>query len=168
MKEHEKAIICEIQVKANLDDVWKAWTTEDGIIGFFAPGCNIDFRPGGNYEIYFNPDAPSGQRGGEGVRILAIQPMKMFSFTWNAPPHLPSVRKQHTHVVIRLFPDESGTKVTLYHDGWGSGSEWDEAFDYFNQAWNQIVLPRLIYRFERGPIDWNDPPGTDELLHWAN
>lgn len=158
MKEYEKAIFVEIQIEADLKDVWDAWTTEEGIKSFFAPACNIDLRPDGHYEIFFNPEAPQGERGGEGLRVMSIQPMKMFSFTWNAPPHLPDVRGQRTHVVIRLFPEKIGTRVTLYHDGWGTGGEWDKAFHYFHRAWNEIVLPRLKYRFENGPIDWNDPP----------
>ena len=32
------------------------------------------------------------------------------------------------------------------------------AFEYFERAWGQVVLPRLRYRFERGPIDWDQRP----------
>ena len=63
----------EILVDAYKNDVWKAWTTEDGTKTFFAPDCKIDLRPGGAYEMYFNPDAPEGDRGGEGCRILALE-----------------------------------------------------------------------------------------------
>jgi hypothetical protein len=55
-----------------------------------------------------------------------------------------------------LGPDR--TRVLLRHDGWGEGGEWDGAFEYFNRAWKRTVLPRLKYRFESGPIDWNSPP----------
>ena len=36
--------------------------------------------------------------------------------------------------------------------------EWDQSFDYFTRAWGEVVLPRLKYRFEEGPIDWEVPP----------
>lgn len=160
---HERAIYGEVIVKAELQDVWDAWTTETGIISFFAPACKIDLQPDGPYEIYFNLDAPPGERGGEGLRIMSIQPLKMLSFTWNAPPTLPEVRGQRTHVVIRFYQGESGTRVTLHHDGWGTGREWEKAYDYFQSAWNEVVLPRLRYRFKHGPIDWNDPPSIEAL-----
>lgn len=147
----------------DLEDVWDAWTTEKGIKTFLAPACKVDLRPDGMYEVYFNPESPPGEHGGEGLRVLSIQPMKMFSFTWNAPPILTKVRGQRTHVVVRFFPEEGGTRVTLYHDGWGSGGEWDKAFEYFQKAWKEVVLPRLKYRFEHGPIDWNDPPSIETL-----
>ncbi len=163
MKNTEKAIFTEVKVKAALEDVWHAWTTEEGIKTFFAPACNVDLRPDGMYEIYFNPESPPGERGGEGLRVMSIQPMKMFSFTWNAPPVLSEVRGQRTHVGIRFISEEGGTRVVLYHDGWGSGGEWDKAFEYFQIAWKEVVLPRLKYRFEHGPVDWDDPPSNETL-----
>ena len=80
-----RAIRLEIDIESKIDPVWDVWTTEEGIRSFFAPDCYVDLKVGGAYEILFDPDAESGQRGAEGVRILAIQPKKMLAFTWNAP-----------------------------------------------------------------------------------
>lgn len=155
----DRVIREEVIIPAGVDAVWDAWTTSDGITSFFAPACNIDLRVDGSYEILFDPKAEPGHRGAEGVRILALQPKNMLAFTWNAPLHMPKVRKQWTHVVVRFEPvGEASTKVTLSHDGWGEGSEWDEAFAYFTRAWNDVVLPRLKHRFTVGPVDWDNPP----------
>ena len=155
----EKQISYQISIPASLHEVWNAWTTEEGAITFFAPKCKIDLRPGGAYEMLFNLDAPPGEKGGEGMIILAIQPEKMLSFTWNSPPNLPTVRGEMTHVVVYLESKGADeTHVSLVHDGWGEGDEWDQAHDYFTRAWGEIVLPRLKYRFEEGPINWEDPP----------
>ncbi|NIS81212.1 MAG: SRPBCC domain-containing protein [Anaerolineales bacterium] len=161
--ERERYIRGEVIVDAGLDDVWAAWTTEDGAKTFFAPDCNIDLQPDGLYEIFFNPSAEPGMRGGDGLRVMAVQPKKMLTFTWNAPPSIPEVRSQRTHVVIRFYPEgEKRTRVTLHHDGWGEGGAWDEAFEYFQSAWNKVVLPRLRYRFEHGPVDWDQPPDLED------
>jgi uncharacterized protein YndB with AHSA1/START domain len=151
----ERAVQGEVVVEAPIADVWAAWTTPAGVRSFFAPACKIDLRVGGAYEMYFDLEATSGQRGGEGMRILALQPPAMLSFTWNAPPSLPEVRGQQTMVVVRL--EEIGanlTQVRLTHSGWGSGGEWDLAIAYFERAWKQVVLPRLQRRFASGPLDW--------------
>jgi uncharacterized protein YndB with AHSA1/START domain len=154
----ERVIRGQVIVPAPLPEVWQAWATVEGAKSFFAPRCRIELRPGGAYEILFVPDAEPGSRGGEGNVVLAVQPERMLSFTWNAPPSLPQVRDQRTHVVIRFSEAKGGvTRVTLRHDGWGDGGEWDQAFQYFTRAWNDVVLPRLVHRFEHGPIDWNDP-----------
>ena len=158
-QEAERVVKAEVVVNAALTDVWAAWTTEAGVKTFFAPACKIELRAGGAYEMYFNPNGGEGERGGEGNTILAIQPHNMFAFTWNAPPHFPNVRKQHTSVVLRFKEIAPGkTRVTLVESGWGEGEEWDQAFAYFNRAWSEIVLPRLQHRFAHGPLDWNNLP----------
>lgn len=157
--ELERSIWAETVVSAPRDAVWDAWTTEKGARSFFAPECLIEAWAGGRYEMYFDLDMPEGQRGGEGLRFLALQPKQMLSFTWNATPNLTTVRDQHTHVVVRLLSQGDGhTRVTLRHDGWGWGGEWDAAFDYFERVWGSVVLPRLKYRFDAGPIDWQNLP----------
>lgn len=148
-------IALETTVAAPIDEVWKAWTTRDGIKTFFAPDANVELRVDGPYEIFFMPDQPVGQRGADGMRILSFQKPCMLAFTWNAPPHLPEPRGQLTHVVIRLEAVEAGkTLVGLWHDGYGIGGQWDEAFLYFQRAWG-IVLDRLRERFASGPVDWS-------------
>jgi uncharacterized protein YndB with AHSA1/START domain len=154
----DRVIRGEVIVEASLDEVWNVWTAPEGIRSFFAPECNIELRVDGPYEMFFDPEAEPGRRGGEGVRLLAIQPKKMLSFTWNAPPPLAQARRQWTHVVIRFFEQDAGrTRVTLLHDGWGQGGEWDDAYEYFVRAWLKIVLPRLQHRFSVGPVDWDNP-----------
>lgn len=163
MAYEEKSIQGEVVVFADLKTVWEAWTTEAGAKTFLAPDCQIDLRPGGYYEMYFSPESPPGVRGGEGCTILGVQPMSMLSFTWNAPPNLPGVRGQFTHVIIRFMESDEGTRVILTHDGWGSGGEWDKAFEYFTAAWLKVVLPRLRFRFEYGPIDWENLPDLNGI-----
>lgn len=154
-----RSIELEVTIPAGITDVWEAWTTEEGAKTFFARDCNIDLRPGGAYEMLFNMDAPPGEQGGEGMIFLAVQSEKMLSFTWNAPPYLPEVRGEMTHVTLRFQESSPGeTTINLVHDGWGEGGEWDQAFDYFISAWGDVVMPRLKYRFEVGPIDWDNQP----------
>ena len=155
----EKSIYVEISVPASPKEVWNAWTTEEGIKSFFAPECNIELKVGGAYELLFDLEAESGSQGSEGMIIMAFQPKEMLSFTWNAPPSYPNIRGQMTHVVLRLSEEgEKSTKLRLSHDGWGSGEEWDQVYHYFDVAWKEVVLKRLIYMFETGPVDWDDLP----------
>ncbi len=156
---NERFINEEVVVDAGVKDVWAAWTTEEGIRSFFAPGCKLDFKANGDYEIHFNPAGQPGERGAEGTKILAIQPEKMLAFTWNNPPSIPGIRWQYTTVVLRFKAlSDNQTRVSLYQSGWGEGAEWDQAFAYFSKAWKDFVLPHLQYRFKVGPIDWNNPP----------
>jgi len=151
----EKVLFVEAVIDAPLAAVWQAWTTEAGARSFFAPACKIDLRPGGAYEMYFDLEAPLGSRGGEGCTILAVEGLKMLSFTWNAPPEFPAIRTQLTHVLLRFTEVDAGhTRVSLRQDGWGNSPEWQAVYRYFEGAWGQVVLPRLQQRFLAGPYQW--------------
>jgi uncharacterized protein YndB with AHSA1/START domain len=155
----DRVLRAEVTVRAPLAEAWKAWTTDAGIATFFAPEGHVDLVVDGAYDVWFNPTGKPGMRGAEGMRILDVDPMKRFAFTWNAPPTIPSIRGKRTVVVLEFAPsDESTTRMRFTQLGWGDGPDWDEAFDYFDQAWGALVLPRLVHRFEKGPIDWKAPP----------
>lgn len=157
----DRNIYIETIIEAPVTQVWETWTTKEGLESFLAPACNIDLRVDGTLDVFFFPEAPVGQRGAEGLRILSVLPNKMFSFTWNNPPDMPEIRGQYTHVILKFFSVGAAndhTKLVLIHDGWGDGEIWDQAYQYFIKAWRDVVLFRLNYRFDHGPINWNNPP----------
>ena len=152
----ERSLDKEVIINATVDQAWASWTTREGITGFFSPDAEIDARVGGAFHIFMDPMGEPGMKGADEMRFMALQPRKMLSFDWNAPPSLPEVRGQRTFVVVRLEPmDGQHTKVTLYHTGWGDGGQWDKTYAYFDKAWG-TVLGNLKKRYETGPVDWTD------------
>jgi uncharacterized protein YndB with AHSA1/START domain len=140
----------EVLVGAPLEDVWRAWTTEEGV-RFIAEGARIDLRPGGPFEWYFSMDAPEGSRGGEGNTVLSIDPMRFIGFEWNAPPSFPAIRKQKHQVLLQLEPlGARRTRVVLTALGFGAGQQWKEVHAYFDDAW-AAVLDRLKATLESRP-----------------
>ena len=160
----ERAIEKDVVVRATLDEAWAAWTTREGITSFFAPDARVEARVGGPFQIYIDPGAQPGLKGADDMRFLALQPKKMISFDWNAPPSMPAARAQRTFVVVRFMPvDDKTTRVTLHHAGWGEGGEWDQAYLYLDRSWG-AVLANLKKRFEQGPLDW--APWLKQLDAW--
>ncbi|SRR5258706_2338492 len=150
----ERSLDKEVIIDATIDQAWDAWTTGAGITSFFAPEAKIEPHVGGAFAIYMNPLAEPGLRGADDMHFMALQPKKMISFDWNAPPSLPLARAQRTFVIVRFEPvNDRQTLVRLHHIGWGDGGEWDQAYQYFDQAWSN-VLANLKKRFESGPQDW--------------
>jgi uncharacterized protein YndB with AHSA1/START domain len=150
----ERMIDKQVVVNAPIEEAWKAWSTSEGIKSFFAPDARIEARSGGAFEVYINPYAEPGLKGADDMRIMALQPPTMITFTWNAPPSQPEIRAQRNLVIVRLRPvDSRTTEVTLRHVGWGEGEKWDETYKYFDRAWGN-VLANLQKRFTDGPIDF--------------
>lgn len=138
----ERVFRCEAVIRAPLAEVWRMWTTSEGVKSFGIPGANIELRGGGPYEWYFAPDAPAGEKGAEGCTVLAFLPEKMLAFTWNAPPSIATLRSAgaRTQVVVMLeeLPGER-VKVTLHQLGFGTGEDWDTYYAYFEKAWPKVL-----------------------------
>lgn len=147
----DKQIVVETTVLATPKQVFDRWTTNAGIRQFFAKDCQVELKPGGKFEMYFIADAEPGLKGSEGCKVLSYLPDRMFTFNWNAPPHLMEVRNHpHKTCVVILFDDlgDGSTRVELTHLGWLEGGQWDEVFEYFEKAW-VTVLGWLQESFER-------------------
>ncbi len=133
----------KVNVKASISEVWEAWTTVDGLQNFLASECKMELRPGGPFEVYFMPYAEEGQKGTEHCTVLSYVPEEMFSFTWNAPPKFPELRAlgPTTWVVINFTTLGKGqVEVRLRHFGWQEGKEWIQLHDYFDLAWDSVLL----------------------------
>jgi len=129
-----------VAVNAPLGDVWRSFTTSDGLKQFLGINSAIELKPGGRYEWYFNEEAASGDRGGEGCRVLAYLPQTILAFTWNAPPKFEAERGYRTEVVMTFKENDDGTvTVNLSQIGWGVGGQWNEVYDYFDQAWGSVL-----------------------------
>jgi uncharacterized protein YndB with AHSA1/START domain/uncharacterized protein YciI len=152
----ERVLSQEVTVKAPRGEVWRAFTTAEGVRTFFSPAAHVELKPGGRYEILFDPSAPRGAQGCEGCRVLSYVPEELLSFSWSAPPSFPELRWQKTFVVVQLADAGAGqTRVKLTQAGWREGAEWDKLYDYFGKAW-PMVLGNLRKRFETGPL-WPQP-----------
>jgi uncharacterized protein YndB with AHSA1/START domain len=140
-------IVEEAVVAAPVADVYAAWTTPEGIQGFFEVDAAVGLRIGGPMEFYFIAEAEPGGKGSEGCQILSYVPNEMLSFSWSAPPQFPDERPQRTWVVIDFTDNGDGTTgVRLRHLGFGEGGNWTEIHAYFDSAWRR-VMDALIARF---------------------
>jgi uncharacterized protein YndB with AHSA1/START domain len=135
-------------VNAPVADVWKAWTTAEGIESFFAPkAAKVEPWPGGAFELWFGVNLPEGTRGSEGCKVHSVKPMEQFVFEWNAPPTIPTIRGLRTLVYLDFRPlPDNRTEVTLRNFGYGDGEDWAKSKAYFAAAW-PAVLGSLEKRF---------------------
>ncbi|MFK7986588.1 MAG: SRPBCC domain-containing protein [Sandaracinaceae bacterium] len=140
----DRAIVVERCVPAPAAQLFRLWTTSDGLSGWLSPGARVELQLGGAFEVLFDKSQPIGSQGSEGCRVLAFLEPRMLAFTWNAPPHLDRTRAQRTHVVVEFVPEGDSTLVRLTHAGWPDAAwttepEWPETFSYFEAAWPRVL-----------------------------
>ena len=141
-------IVVTKTINAPVADVWRAWTTTEGIESFFAPkAAKVEPWPGGAFELWFGVTMPEGSRGSEGCRVHSVKPMEQFVFEWNAPPTIPAIRPLRTLVYLdfKALPDNR-TELTLRNFGYGEGEDWAKTKAYFEKAWPN-VMANLEKRF---------------------
>lgn len=135
-------------VALSREAVWRLLATREGWRQLMDVGARIELRPGGAFELEFDPSAPAGQRGSEGCTVLSLIPGEMLSFTWNAPPKFEHARLRRTWVVVHLDePSPGRTRVRIDHLGFreqaaanpGQRTEWEQVRAYFQRAWGKVL-----------------------------
>jgi uncharacterized protein YndB with AHSA1/START domain len=167
----DRTIRIEVIVDTSPDEVYRLWTTREGVQRFFAPDAIIEPEPGGRYEIHFAParDPEGLSHGTRGARVLQAQPGRALAFEWitfaadsdlgeSAPPvAAPEVRNARplpTWVELSFAAAGGGTRVTFAHYGFRHGALWDGSYAFFKRAWKR-VLAQLVEACRT-----NSPPGN--------
>lgn len=151
-----RSLTYELIVPAGRDAVWDALMTTDGLETWAGPAALVEPRRGGAWDVYFDPDAPKGQRGSENT-LIAIVPKRLIVMSAGAPKQFETVNRERTIVIFETeAADEGRTLVRMIQTGWGEGPDWDGAFEYVKPA-NAEWLSWLHRRFESGPLEWPEP-----------
>jgi uncharacterized protein YndB with AHSA1/START domain len=128
-------------------EVWRAFTTNEGLSSWLAPDVSVDLRKGGDWLVKF----PGSTAGGT---IVSFVPQKELVLRALAPDRFPHVRTARTHAVFTFTAKGNNTLVRLSQTGWQPGKEWDAAYEYLAAA-NGQMLAMLHHRYVAGPTDWH-------------
>jgi uncharacterized protein YndB with AHSA1/START domain len=143
----EKALRFEVVVPGSLDQVWAAFTTNEGLAAWLWRDVRVDPRPGGDWLAIF----PQSTAGGT---IISLRPKAQLVIAALAPERFPTVRKEQTHATFEFAAlTADSTRVTLVQTGWKTGDEWDAAYEYLADG-NAELLTQLYQRFVAGPVVW--------------
>jgi uncharacterized protein YndB with AHSA1/START domain len=148
-----QALIIELSIPAPLPEVWRAFTTNEGLSSWLAPEVSVDLRNGGDWLVKF----PNSTAGGT---IVSFVPQKELVLSALAPDRFPHVRAARTHAVFTFTAKGNNTLVRLSQTGWQLGKEWDAAYEYLAAA-NGQMLAMLHHRYVAGPTDWRKEMSPD-------
>jgi uncharacterized protein YndB with AHSA1/START domain len=154
----------EVIVPANLQQVWHAFTTQEGLQTWAAPVVEFELKTGGSFHSNYNPQAKLGDTGTIYNTVLSYIPLRMLTFKIGLTPAFPEgPRQAGTLFAVAEFAaiGANKTKVTLSMAGWGSGDEWNRVYSFFESG-DPIALHDLKESFVHGPINWNKQRASDE------
>jgi uncharacterized protein YndB with AHSA1/START domain len=161
----ERTIVLDALVDAPPHEVFRLWTSAEGIKEFFAPDARVDAEAGGRYQVIFAPakDPEGDSHGTKGARILKFVPDKELAFEWitfagdellgrNAPPYAPpaerNVRPLPTWVEMTFEAVEgqpNQTHVHFAHYGFREGEKWEQSYRWFGRAWKGVLDELVAY-----------------------
>ncbi|MEU5790496.1 SRPBCC family protein [Micromonospora purpureochromogenes] len=143
----ELDLVLERTVDVAPELVWKAWTTPELIVRWFAPkpwstsSCEIDLQPGGRFHTVMR--SPEGEEFPSDGCILVVEEGSTLVFTSALGP---GFRPQAAEdgfpftAVVRIAPDGAGTRYTAtaihadasarkQHEDMGFAEGWGAALD---------------------------------------
>lgn len=154
----------EAVLPAPPDEVWRLFSTTEGLSSWVAPVAAIDLRIGGIWEASYRMDAHLGDQGNIRNRVLSYLPQRMLSIAVDsAPPGFPHPELiQRVWTVIELEPAGEGrTRVRVSMLGYGEGADYDELYAMFDQG-NALTLRKLAERVRNGRTNWQNTASIEQ------
>jgi uncharacterized protein YndB with AHSA1/START domain len=148
----ERVVRVETTLRQSPDTVWTAFSTEEGLRCWVAPVVRLDLRTGGSLVTNYDKAAAIGSPGTISLPILNYVEKEEITFKVKLneafPERLRSEDDRLQEVVQLQRLADGGTKVVSSMVGWGSGEEWDKAFEFFARG-NEWTYRNLAKCFSK-------------------
>ena len=133
-------------VNAPVAEVWKVWTTKEGIESWMVAKTEFELRVGATWKTSYSKDSTLDDDAAIHHTILAYDPDRMFSFrTIKTPKNFPfpnAIAKTWTVVYLEAVGDRQ-TRVTVRMLGYTDDEESQKMRTFFERG-NQQTLDSLI------------------------
>jgi uncharacterized protein YndB with AHSA1/START domain len=117
--------------------VYAALTDQAALRSWFSRDARFAPVAGASYR--FSDPGWAGGVAGRG-RVLAVSPPSGLALTWHWDPELPP-----TELLVVLEPVAGGVRLRLVHSGWGTGAEFNRAFEEIDEGWEDALF--LLHRY---------------------
>jgi uncharacterized protein YndB with AHSA1/START domain len=132
----------EVLIDAPTDVVWSMVTEADQIARWFSTTAELDLRPGGAGELFFE-----GPNKREKLHVVTVEPPRLFSFRWIYPDGAVPAPGNSTLVEFTLEPMGASTLLRVVESGFAGldrPSAQDE-FDDHTTGWAAVVASFASY-----------------------
>ncbi len=152
----ERVLQQSVVVNASLEEVWKTFTTSEGLRTFVAPVITVELKTGGDWFANYKVGAKVGDPGTIHNTVLNYLPMEMFSIKIGLTEFFPKELRDANSLFEVITFKEVGpqqVRVTSSVVGWQKGADWDKTYEFFRRG-DEATFKALLWRFQHGPIDW--------------
>lgn len=137
--------VYEAEIDAEIDAVWNAFTTDDGLRKWMAPLVEIDLSVGGKMKSNYNPQGKLGDPATIENTILSFDPKRMLSLkATKFPEGFPFEEAAKNTWSVFYFTElpNSRTKVTVVGLGYTEDEQSQKMRSFFATA-NKYSLDKL-------------------------
>ena len=133
----DKIIVRTAKLNCSKEEAFEMFTKNKRLETWLTAKADVEPQKGGKYELFWEPEAPENNST-IGCKILAIDQSNLLNFEWKGPKQfkyfMNDVRPL-TNVSVVFTEQNDKTIVTLIHTGWRDTDEWEQARQYFTNAW---------------------------------
>lgn len=134
----EKALQFSIIVPASRADVWKLFTTEEGLKKWIAPVVKTNLKTGGWIRTNYDKNKTTDDSTTIQLDIINYLDAEMLTLKVNLnsqfPPEVKMEDKNLQEIIQFRDLGNGKTKITSTMLGWGTGNSWDKAYDFFEKG----------------------------------
>lgn len=147
----EKVLRFEITVPANINEVWELFSTENGWVKWASPFVKIDLRINGKFLSSYDSTKIPGDPGTIILPLLSYLQNELIIFKVELNEEFKdNLREEDVNLqeVVQFIQVDNGkTRIISSMIGWGSGSDWNEAYNFFSRGneWTYRQLLKLYY-----------------------
>ncbi len=136
----DRIIKVSVMLNCSITDAFSYFSENQHLESWLTQKADVEMTEGGKYQLYWTPDDPDVTNNStHGCTVLAVDAPNFFNIEWRGnaeQKHFMNQVSPLTNVTV-LFSvvEESKTKVTLIHTGWRDDEDWENARQYFINAW---------------------------------
>ncbi len=137
--------VFEFEIDASVDDIWKAFTTTEGLKSWVAPLADIDFRVGGKWRANYNKDGKLGDEKTIENTILCYDPKRMISLKATGFPEgfkFADAAKETWSIFYFTPLSKTKTRITIVGLGYNDSDQSKKMRAFFKPA-NKYSMDQL-------------------------
>jgi len=133
----DKIILQTASLNCSVEKSFEMFTQNQMLESWLTTKADVEPKIGGKYELFWEPEDPENNST-ISCKILALDKPNYLNFEWTGPKqykHFMNNASPLTNVTVVFIADAGSTKVALIHTGWRDTADWEQARQYFINAW---------------------------------